>query len=343
LIGLSTALPPHVMTQGDVAERVRANFADARTEFLERLMPVYVNAGIERRSTCVPIEWHYASHGWRERSAIYLESAVALLERAAVDCLANVGLRAQDIDAVVVASTSGIATPSLDAVLINRLGLRHDIKRLPIFGLGCAGGVLGLARAADLARLEPDANVLFLVVELCSLWFRGTEKTIANFVSTALFADGAAAAVVSTCGDGVLFGPAGEHTWYDTLDIMGWNIEDDGLQVRLSRDIPTLVRTRMREAVTEFLARHGLDLGDIRHFVCHPGGMKVVAAMEEAIGLAEGTLAEARGVLRDHGNMSAVTVLFVLDRMLKAGASGRMLMSALGPGFTAGFQIIEAG
>jgi alkylresorcinol/alkylpyrone synthase len=342
LIGLSTALPDHLIAQDDVAARVRAQFADAGTEFLERLMPVYVNAGIERRSSCVPIDWHYTPHGWRERSAVYLETAVALLERAAVACLANAGLSARDIDAVVVASTSGIATPSLDAVLINRLGLRPDIKRLPIFGLGCAGGVMGLARAADLARLEPDTNVLFLVVELCSLWFRANDKTIANFVSTALFGDGAAAAVVSAQGDGVLLGPAGQHTWYDTLDIMGWNIEDDGLQVRLSRDIPTLVRTRMRDAATEFLARHGLDLGDIRHFVCHPGGMKVVAAVEDAIGLPEGTLAEAREVLRDHGNMSAVTVLFVLDRMLKAGASGRMLMSALGPGFTAGFQIIEA-
>src|SRR5262249_44154952 len=211
------------MRQGDVAERVRAMFADNSPELVERLMPIYVNAGIERRSACVPIDWHYTLHGWRERSEIYLESAVALLERAAADCLAEVGFGARDVDAIVVVSTSGIATPSLDAVLINRLGLRHDIKRLPIFGLGCAGGVLGLSRAADLARLDPGANVLFLVVELCSLWFRGNEKTISNFVSTALFADGAAAALISARGDGVVLGPAGEHTWYDTLDIMGWN------------------------------------------------------------------------------------------------------------------------
>ena len=342
LLGLSTAVPPYIMGQRDVAERVRAIFADAGAELVERLMPIYGNAGVERRHACVPIHWHDSLHGWRERSEIYLENAVALLERAAVDCLAEVGLPARDVDAVVVVSTSGIATPSLDAVLINRLGLRTDVTRLPIFGLGCAGGVLGLSRAADLARLDPDANVLFLVVELCSLCFRGNDKTKSNFVSTALFGDGAAAVLVSGRGDGVVLGPSGQHTWYDTLDVMGWDIEDDGLQVRLSRDIPSLVRARMREVTTEFLGRHRLDLADIRHFVCHPGGMKVLAALEDAFGIAEGTLAEGRAVLRDNGNMSAATVLFVLDRMLKAGATGPMLMTAMGPGFTAAFQMIEA-
>ncbi|HXP76275.1 MAG TPA: 3-oxoacyl-[acyl-carrier-protein] synthase III C-terminal domain-containing protein [Stellaceae bacterium] len=341
LLGLSTAVPPYIMGQRDVAARVRAMFADAGAELVERLMPVYGNAGVERRHACVPIHWHDSLHGWRERSEIYLENAVALLERAAVDCLAEVGLPARDVDAVVVVSTSGIATPSLDAVLINRLELRPDVTRLPIFGLGCAGGVLGLSRAADLARLDPDANVLFLVVELCSLCFRGNDKTKSNFVSTALFGDGAAAALVSGRGDGVVLGPSGQHTWYDTLDIMGWDIEDDGLQVRLSRDIPSLVRARMREVTTEFLGRHCLDLTGIRHFVCHPGGMKVLAALEDAFGIADGTLAAGREVLRDYGNMSAATVLFVLDRMLKTGASGPMLMTAMGPGFTAAFQMIE--
>jgi len=281
-------------------------------------------------------------HGWRERSEIYLENAVALLERAAIDCLAETGIRAREVDAIVVVSTSGIATPSLDAVLVNRLGLRADVKRLPIFGLGCAGGVLGLARAADIARLDPDANVLFLVVELCSLCFRGNDKTKSNFVSTALFGDGAAAALISGQRDGPAFGPAGEHTWPDTLDVMGWDIEDDGLQVRLSRDVPTFVRERMRDVTAEFLERQHLDLRDIRHFVSHPGGAKVLVALEEAFGLAQGTLAEGRSVLRDYGNMSAATVLFVLHRMLKGGASGRMLLTAMGPGFSAAFQIIEA-
>ena len=343
LLGLTTAVPPYVMSQADVAERVRAIFADAGTELVDRLMPVYGNAGVERRSACVPIDWHDQLHGWRERSEIYLESAVALLERAAVDCMAEVGLGARDVDAIMVVSTSGIATPSLDAVLINRLGLRPDVKRLPVFGLGCAGGVLGLSRAADLARLDPEANVLFLVVELCSLCFRGNDRTKANFVSTALFGDGAAAALISGRGHGPALGASGEHTWRDTLDVMGWEIEDDGLQVRLSRDVPTFVRERMRDVTTEFLGRQGLVLEDIEHFVCHPGGAKVLVALEEAFGIAEGTLAQARDVLRDHGNMSAATVLFVLDRALRAGATGRLLMTAMGPGFTGAFQLVEVG
>ncbi|MGH7123480.1 MAG: type III polyketide synthase, partial [Stellaceae bacterium] len=161
--GITTVVPPNVMGQGDVAAGVRALFADMRDDRVERLMPVYANTGIERRHACVPMEWHRGLHGWRERSEIYLDSATTLLEQAAVNCLAKAGLEARDVDAIVVVSTSGIATPTLDALLINRLGLRSEVKRLPIFGFGCAGGVLGLSRAADLARLDPDGNVLFLV------------------------------------------------------------------------------------------------------------------------------------------------------------------------------------
>jgi len=341
LCGLTTAVPPYVIDQRTVAERALVHFGDLVGDRAERLMPVYGNAGVQNRHICVPMDWHGQPHGWRERNAVYLESAVALLERAAAGCLATVGLRAQDVDAIVVVSTSGIATPSLDTILLNRLGLRSDVKRLPIFGFGCAGGVLGLSRAADFARLDPDANILFLVVELCSLTFRGNDKTAANFISTALFADGAAAALVSGHGDGIALGASGEHTWPDTLDIMGWGVEDNGLQVLLSRDLPSFVRERLRDVTLQFLDRHGLQLADIDRFVCHPGGAKVLTALEEALGIPEGTLVEARGVLRDYGNMSAATVLFVLDRMLKGGASGRMLMTTMGPGFTAGFQIIE--
>lgn len=342
LLGLTTAVPGYVVDQRTAAERALVHFGDLVGDRAERLMPIYGNAGVETRYTCVPIDWHSQPHGWRERSAVYFENSLALLERAAVDCLATVGLPAQDVDAIVVVSTSGIATPSLDAVLINRLGLRSDVKRLPIFGFGCAGGILGLSRAADIARLDPDANVLFLVVELCSLTFRGNDKTAANFVSTALFADGAVAALISARGDGIVLGASGEHTWHDTLDVMGWDIRDDGFQVLLSRDIPSLVRERVRDVTTQFLDRHGLGLADIDRFICHPGGAKVLTALEEAFGLEDGALVDARGILRDYGNMSAATVLFVLDRALKSGASGRMLMTTMGPGFTAGFQIIEA-
>jgi alkylresorcinol/alkylpyrone synthase len=226
---------------------------------------------------------------------------------------------------------------------MGRLGLRADVKRLPIFGLGCAGGVLGLARAADLARAAPDSRVLLLVVELCALSFRKNDVSKSNVVATALFGDGAAAAVVSCRGDGPALGAAGEHTWPDTLDIMGWDVTEDGLKAVFSRAIPSLVRRHMRDVAGTFLARHALAFSDIDHFICHPGGAKVLDALEEAFRLPSGALAAGRSVLRDYGNMSAATVLFVLERALGAGGlPGRSLVTTLGPGFTAGFLLLEA-
>ena len=343
LASLATAVPPHVLGQAEVTIRAHHLFAERAGAALDRLMPVFANAGIERRYSSVPIDWYEAPHGWSDRNALFLENALKLLEETSRDALALAGLTARDIDAVVVASTTGVATPSLDALLIDRLGLNPEVRRLPIFGLGCAGGVIGLARAADLARVQPQSRVLFAVVELCALNFRKNDTSKSNVVATALFGDGAAAAVLSCRGEGPALGPAGEHTWPQSLDIMGWEVVDDGLKALFSRDIPTLVRGHMREVTGGFLARHGLGIANIRHFVCHPGGAKVLTALEEAFCLAEGALVDARRVLRDYGNMSAATVLFVLERMLRQGASGRMLMTALGPGFTAAFQLIEAG
>jgi len=342
LKGLATAVPPYVIGQPEAAAQIKILFSELHPDIVERLLPVFANSGIERRYSCVPMEWYGETHGWRDRNAVYLDYAARLLEHAARECLAQADVLPSEVDAVVVASTTGIATPSLDALMINRLGLRPDVQRLPIFGLGCAGGVLGLARAADLARVDSTSKVLFLVVELCALWFRGVDRSASNFVANALFGDGAAAALISAEGDGPIFAAGGSHTWPDSLDIMGWDVEDDGLKAVFSRDIPTLVRTQMREVAEEFLARHRLGINDIAHFVCHPGGAKVLTALEAAFELPEGTLAVGRDVLRDFGNMSAVTVMFVLERMLKAGAQGRMLMTALGPGFTAAFQLLEA-
>ncbi len=305
-------------------------------------MPVFRNAGIDRRFSCVPIDWYAAPHGWRDRNALYIEHATELLERAARDCLAEAGVRPSEVDAVVAVSSTGVATPSLDAILINRLGLRPDVRRLPIFGLGCAGGVLGLARAADLVRANPGTKVLLLAVELCGLAFRKDDRSKSSFISTALFGDGAAAALISGEGEGPAFGADGEYTWPNSLDVTGWDVEDDGLRAVLSADIPALARGEMRGVTTEFLGRHGLDLAAVEHFICHPGGTKVLAALEEALELGTGALAHSRGVLRDFGNMSGVTVLFVLDRALRAGAGGRLLLSTLGPGFTAAFQLLEA-
>jgi len=342
LLSLATATPPFRLGQPEVADRARALFATTAGAEIDRLLPVFANAGIEQRFSCVPIDWYAKPHGWVDRNALYLENAVVLLARAAESALERAGLAPGDNDAVVTVSTTGVATPSLDAILAGRLGLRPDVRRLPIFGLGCAGGVIGLARAADLVHAQPGRRVLFLVVELCALCFRRGDSSKSNVVATALFGDGAAAAVLAAEGKGPAIGAGGEHLFPDSLEVMGWEVAEDGLKAVFSRDIPALVRAEMGGLVRRFLAEQGLFATDVAHYVCHPGGAKVIAALEETFGLKPGALDTARSVLRDYGNMSAATVLFVLERMLAGGARGRMLMTAMGPGFTAGYLLLDA-
>ena len=344
LLAVATAVPPYRLDQDDVVERVKLLFGPS--ENLNRLLPVFTNTGIRTRYSCVPIEWYDQAHGWAERNRIYLATALDLLEAATRQLLNHTCRDKSEIDSIVVVSTTGIATPSLDALLTERMGLRRTVRRLPIFGLGCAGGVIGLARAATQAAAAPGETVLFLTVELCALAFRRDDWSKSNIVATALFGDGAAGALLSTDGEGPAIVGSGEHTWPDSLDVMGWEVTDNGFSAVFSRDIPQLVTTQLRDVASDFLARHGLALGDIDRFVCHPGGAKVVAALERAFGLGQGALVEAWGVLRDYGNMSATTVMFVLERMLaEARATGerweRALMNALGPGFTAGFLVLD--
>jgi alkylresorcinol/alkylpyrone synthase len=339
LLSIATAVPPYALDQNDVIRRVRALFDGAPA--LERLMPVFVNTGIRTRYSCVPTDWYDRPHGWAERNRIYVASALGLLETTTIKLLDRAGLDKHAIDAIVAVSTTGIATPSLDALLIERMGLRPDVRRLPIFGLGCAGGVIGLARAAEQALTAPGETVLFVVAELCTLSFRRDDWSTSNIVATALFGDGAAGALLSTAGPGPAILASGEHTWPGSLEIMGWEIADDGFSAIFSRDIPQLVATRLRAPAEEFLGRHGLALEDIDCFVCHPGGAKVVTALEDAFGLRHGALAGAREILRDYGNMSAATVLFVLDQLLGHAPRWNLaLLTALGPGFTAGFTVL---
>lgn len=340
LLALKSAVPPYVLEQKDVVVRAGQLFGERRD--VERLMPIFSNTGIERRYSCVPIDWYNAEHGWRDRTELYIGNATDLLEKVARSLLDEAKLGIGDIDAIVVSSTTGIATPSLDALVIERMGLRHDIRRLPIFGLGCAGGVIGLARAADLARANPGSRVLFLVVELCALTFRKNDLTKSNFVATALFGDGAAGAILSTDADGPAFGPSGEHTWPNSLDIMGWQVEEDGLKALFSQNIPTLVANDFATILGAFLRRHDLALRDIDAFACHPGGAKVLDALEDAFEIERGALEESRSVLRDFGNMSAVTALFVLERMDWRRKGRRILMTALGPGFSSALLLLES-
>jgi alkylresorcinol/alkylpyrone synthase len=339
LLALKSAVPDFILNQTDVARRACELFKESRD--ITRLLPVFENTGIDSRYSCVPIEWYAQPHGWMDRTALYVENAVDLLEKTTRALLDEAGLQPHDIDAIVVSSTTGIATPSLDALVVERMQLRRDIRRLPIFGLGCAGGVVGLARAASLAKAEPGSKVLFLVVELCALTFRKNDISKSNIVATALFGDGAAGAILSTEGEGPEIGAQGEYTWPSSLDVMGWDVEEDGLKARFSQSIPTLVANDFRGLLDGFLTRNNIALGDIDDFACHPGGAKVLDALEDAFEIGRGDLKDSRSILRDYGNMSAVTALFVAERMNVRHRKMRTLMTALGPGFSAAFLMIE--
>ena len=334
LLSLATASAPHALPQAQVIEAARG-LLETRFPNFDRMAKVFETAGVRSRQSVVPLEWFLEPRDWPERAEAYLAGADDLFAAAAKSALDQASLTGHEVDIIVSVSSTGIATPSLEARAMERLGFRPDAARVPVFGLGCAGGVTGLALAARLARASPGATVLLVVVETCTLSFRLDELTKADIIATALFGDGAAACVLRS-GDGGFAHVDGmaEHTWPGTLDIMGWRVERKGLGVVFDRAIPPFVRSHLKPAMTQMLAAQSLTLDDIDQFVCHPGGMKVIEAIESSLDLGQGRLEHERAVLGDHGNMSAPTVLFVLDRARRAGLGGRIAMSSLGPGFT---------
>ena len=327
-------MPPFPISQAEAKATGRALFAGRKALF-DRLSGVFDNAGIDERQLVAPLEWYGENHGWGERNRTYLAAADTLFVDAARGAIERAGMRAEDIDGVVTVSTTGIATPSLDARNAVALGLRRDVRRVPVFGLGCAGGVNGLATAAKLAVADPGSNWLFVTVETCSISIRLDSDDPAAIVATALFGDGSAAAVLSTKGAALAHVEgSGERLWPGTLEIMGWRVEDPGLAVVFDRAIPPFLENNLREGLDAILDGLGLSFADIDRLCSHPGGAKVLTAMESALGLQTGTLDLERAVLREHGNMSAPTVLFVLEQLLGRGLPSRTLMTALGPGFT---------
>ena len=335
MLSVATTTPPNILSQ-DLALSVARELLGGQFDDFDRLSAVYANAGIACRQLARPVEWYLEPRDFTERTAVYLEVALDLFVVAAEAALVEAGLTAEQVDTIVTVSSTGIATPSLEARAMGRMGFRTDVVRVPVFGLGCAGGVSGLALAAKLARATPGSNVLFVAVELCSLALRTEGVGKADIVSTALFGDGAAACVVRVGDEGFtqITGSA-EKTWPETLDIMGWQMEPSGLGVVLNRAIPVFARRNMAEAMTQMLEPQGLQTGDVDRFICHPGGAKVVDAMELALSLEQGSLDQEREVLRLHGNMSAPTALFVLDRVRSQEMPPLSVLTALGPGFTA--------
>jgi alkylresorcinol/alkylpyrone synthase len=251
------------------------------------------------------------------------------------------GIELGAIDILVTNTITGLAIPSLDAKLFNRLKLAPTVERLPIFGLGCGGGIAGLARATRLAHATPGAHVLFLTVDLCSLCMRANDSSPAMFVSSALFGDGAAGVLLRNTADAGAGGPrilaVGEWCWPQTEHIMGWDIKDDGFGVVLSAELPALLREALAPALHDFLDRNGFRLSDFNGYLFHPGGRRLLETMQDVLGLTRSQFDHSWDVLRRYGNMSSATALFVLDRALRAGARGPHLLAAFGPGFSAYF------
>lgn len=340
LHGLSTALPPHCLTQSDVRTRAGIIFGAAYPQF-DRLSKTFDTAGIDQRYSVVPMDWFSQEHGWADRNAAFMTGAKALFLDAAQDALQDAGWTAADVDCVLTVCSTGIATPTLDAQVFSDAGFRQDIMRVPLFGLGCAGGVSGLSVAQSIAAGRPGAKVLLVVVETCSLSFRADRLQKADIIAAALFGDGSAAVCLSStapsAGRVVALDKGHQKIWPKTLGIMGWDVDETGFGVVFDRSIPNFVKKEFAAATAEALTAANLNPEQIDRYVCHPGGAKVVDAIEGALHLEQGSLDAERDTLRAAGNMSAPTVMFVMKSVLETGRSGQMMACALGPGFTASF------
>jgi alkylresorcinol/alkylpyrone synthase len=347
ILAIATATPEYKTSQTEAFRRVNAISGK-----YARLESIYTSSAIETRYSCVPPDWCEGTHGWEDRTAEFKRHAVDLLEKVALKAIAEAGLTPQDIDVLVTNSTTGVTVPSIDALLINRIDLNETVTRLPIFGFGCSGGAAGLARSAQLAQAMPGSNILFLTVDLCSLAVRSNDHSLTNFVAAALFGDGAAGLVLRSSGRGDRASHScaggkprirltGEHLLKNTEGYLGLDTKDDGFGMVLSPHMPTLVRENLGPAVDKFLGRHNLSLMDFDGFLVHAGGRKILENAEEVLGTSREQMAHSWSVMRDYGNMSSPTVLFVLERAMQAGAKGRHLLAAFGFGFSAHFAVVD--
>jgi len=346
ILAAASAFPPHVVPQAAVREAIGRIFA-GRIPDLERLLAVFDHSRIASRRLMRPLDWYGRPRTALERNRIYLDEGLDLLERATRSCLKRASIEPAAVDHVIAVSSTGHATPSLDARLINRIGLRPDVTRLPVWGLGCAAGAAGLARAYDHCRAWPRSTVLLVALETCSLTFVDSDQSKKNLVGTAIFADGAAAVLVAGAeagGAGPRLLATRSHLCPQSENVMGWDFGDAGMELILSPRLPVLVKEELPRLVDEFLAGHGIGRRDLTHYITHPGGAKVIDAYREALGLHDGELDLTEEMLRDCGNVSSVSVLTVLERWLaseRAKKPGYGLLSAFGPGFSAEQVLLE--
>lgn len=341
IISVGTSDAPYKLPQSEIREFVKKLYANTYNE-IERMIGVFDNSTIANRHISAPIEWLEKEHSFKERNEKFREIAIGLSMQAINECLEKVNARNSDIHNIIFVTSTGVSTPTIDAFLFNKLKLGKHIKRTPLWGLGCAGGAASVSRAMEYCRANPTHNALIVCVELCSLTFQKDDLSKSNIIATSLFSDGCAAVLVAG-KDSPLYSNRGVElldslsTIYDdSLDVMGWDIVDNGFKVIFSRDIPTIVKEYVNPNIKELLDVHNLTVTDIKHYVAHPGGAKVISAYEESLGLPEGTLKNSRKVLHEHGNMSSPSVLYVLKEFMSnefnSGEYG--LLTALGPGFS---------
>src|SRR5258707_7827458 len=300
LVSLATSVPPHQFHQKQILEAATSLLADRYPQF-ETLSSLFANTGIHQRYGVKPMEWYLKHRGWPERTEAFLEGAETLFIDVARKAITRADIDPGDIDTVVTVCSTGIATPTLDARIAGRMGFRADISRVPVFGLGCAGGVSGLSIASRLAQSRPGSNVLMVALELCTLAVRHDDLTKANVVAASLFGDGAAA-VVLRAGDGgaTRVEATGEKLWPDTLDIMGWSVDPDGFGVIFQRTIPDFVRDHMGAAETEIPSRIQLSTHEINRFICPPRGPQRNLALGRARSPDQGTLDHHRHLTAHH-------------------------------------------
>ncbi len=340
------ALPPHYADQDTLIAAFRTHWA--RQHFnLDRLEELHRAVQVNGRHLALPVNEYAALDSFAKRNDVWIRVATEVGERAVREALGRGGLAPADVDHLCFVSTTGLATPSIDARLINRLGLRPDVKRTPVFGLGCVAGAAGLARVSDVLRAFPGDVAVLLSVELCSLTLQRDDLSVANIVASGIFGDGAAAVVVegaarASPGPRVL---ATRSVFYpDTEWVMGWDIVNTGFKVVLSAKVPEIVRAHVGRNVDELLATQGLDRSRIRHWIAHTGGPKVLQAFEAALELPAGALERSWRSLRELGNLSSASVLLVLGDLLDSGEArpGDLgLLAAMGPGFSAELLLLR--
>lgn len=355
IASVATAYPPHRYPQAAITEALRSHCQDTAGE--SRLRDrLHSNCGVEYRHIMFPIDSLGSFSGFGQTNDAWIEGALDLGQQAVKTALDRAGLNAADISAIFFASTTGIATPSIDARLVNLMDFPTNIKRTPIFGLGCVAGAAGIARAADYVRAYPKQYALLLAVELCSLTWQENDQSMGNLVASGLFGDGAAAVVLAgeetphaqrprSVGDPCPRVRDTRSTLYpNTEHLVGWKFNDKGFNVVLSAEIPELVSKYLRTNVDEFLLDNDLSVKEICSFIFHSGGPKVLEAMEASLELPAGALATSWDSLRDVGNMSSVSVLSVMENELlnRPGSPGsHSMLAAMGPAFCSELVLLE--